>query len=54
MKFLSAVSNLFASETHNDPYVRIAEVEYRKEFCWFVKSNGRRPTREEALFIMGR
>lgn len=54
MKFLSMVSNFFAAENHNDPFIRIAEVEYNKEFRWFVKLNGRRPNREEALSIMDR
>jgi hypothetical protein len=54
MKYLSAIGQFFTSESHNDPMVRIAEVEYNKEFRWFVKSNGRRPTRDEALSLMGR
>lgn len=54
MKFLSMFNNLFAEESYNDPYVRIAEVEYSKEFRWFVKSHGRRPNKQEALWIIGR
>lgn len=54
MKFLSIMGRFFATENHNDPFVRIAEVEYNKEFRWFMKLHGRRPNREEAMMIMGR
>lgn len=54
MKLFSGIANVFFNEQSNDPYVRIAEVEYNKEFRMFVKSNGRRPNKEEALWIMGR
>lgn len=52
MKLFSGIANVFFNEQSNDPYVRIAEVEYNKEFRMFVKSNGRRPTNEEAKYLI--
>ncbi len=53
-KRLSGISGMFICSHDNDPFVRIAEVEYNREFRSFVKLHGRRPNKEEAMAIMGR
>jgi hypothetical protein len=51
MKYLSGVAAMFLMDD-NDPFVRIAEVEYNREFRRFEKAFGRRPTKEEAKQII--
>lgn len=45
---------LFLADRGDDPLVRLAEVEYSKEFGFLQKSLGRRPVRKEVAHILGR
>ena len=51
LKYLAGVASSVLKGP-SDAYIRIAEVEYNKEFRRFVKNTGRRPTNEEAKSIM--
>lgn len=42
----------YFSDREDDPVVRMAEVEYTKEFTHLQKSLGRRPNREEVQWII--
>jgi ribulose bisphosphate carboxylase small subunit len=51
MKLLNVIASMFLND-HSDPYIRIAEVEHGREFRRFVKTFGRRPTTEEAKYMI--
>ena len=53
MKYLTGLAQTILSGNGVDPYVRIAEIEYNKEYRLFVKCMGRQPTRHEAKNIIG-
>lgn len=54
MKYLAGLAQSILGGHGVDPYVRIAEIEYNKEYRLFVKSMGRQPTKHEAMSIIGR
>lgn len=51
MKLLSGLASFLVGD-NAEPYVRVAEVEYSREFRRFVKATGRRPTNEEAKYLI--
>ena len=53
MKYLAGLAQTILFNNGIDPYVRIAEIEYNREYRLFVKSMGRQPTRLEAKNIIG-
>lgn len=53
MKFLAGLAQSILCSNGIDPFVRIAEIEYNREYRLFVKSMGRQPTRHEAKSIIG-
>ena len=54
MKYLTGLAHSILCNNGIDPYVRIAEIEYNREYRLFVKSMGRQPSRDEAKNIIGR